>query len=92
LPLSVVSQCAFVDNHGWPDSAKFIGAFFIGNFFARCLIDGPKPEDIVETVISQIVYQDTLLTAQKTRRAGLLSGKRDTLVTIYSGPEFVKLS
>lgn len=61
-PLFSISQCSFMDGSRVRD-ARFIGGLFVGNFFARCLADGVEPKAIVRKAISEMVYQDVLMSA-----------------------------
>ncbi len=84
-PLFSVSQCSFMDGSRVRD-AWFIGGLFVGNFFARCLADGVEPKAIVKKAISEMVYQDVLMSAQERERAIVPRKANDDLVVIYSGP------
>ncbi|MCX6816552.1 MAG: hypothetical protein NTZ93_01665 [Candidatus Beckwithbacteria bacterium] len=84
-PLFSVSQCSFMDGNRVRD-ARFIGSLFIGNFFARCLADGVEPKTVVKQAISEIVYQDVLMSAQKRERALVPGRTNKDLVVTYSGP------
>lgn len=84
-PLFSVSQCSFMDGNKVRD-ARFIGGLFVGNFFARCLADGVEPKAIVKKAISEIVYQDVLMSAQERERAIVPRKTNDDLVVTYSGP------
>ena len=88
-PLSSVSQCSFF-NGNQAKEERFIGVFFPGNFFARCIADGPNPEDVVRKVIGEIVYQDALMAAQKTPRAFVPLKGGNALVRFYHGPRLAQ--
>ncbi len=89
FPLYSIGQYSVVEGNRAKE-ARFIGAFFTGDFFARCLADGSEPENIVKKVIGQIVYQDALLSAAKLKPDSLPLKNPDTLVSVYHGPKLVR--
>lgn len=88
-PLFSVAQYSVIAGNKAGDP-RFIGTFFTGNFFARCLADGSEPENIVKKTVSLIVYQDVLMTANKSPRASLPPKETDSLVEVYRGPKLTR--
>ena len=68
-----------------PDGSKFIGVFFVANFIARCKSNGADAaEKIIKKVVSEVVYNDVLMTANGTKR-GQVNQVFSSLVGIFIG-------